>query len=842
MPQPGPTPVLILSNDGAATRRDYEPHTPGLSGHIAPFEFPHVPDHSPFVMTEVPQEVWLHLAMQRPELIKDYMMFPHEPRVMEAMVEAGIDGSSSYAVIGETAIKTLPLKVSYWPDSDTYLLHGVKLFGEHHQAAESMVAGAWFYSQLNGQADEVSRLMADDESMDAVLSGARILLIPRGAALFHPRPVGVSARHGESGTVKEFWVPKPGQRAMWGSPAELRVKDDIRERMGVGYIIKAIVDAAREAWMKGLKPAIVWDIDGTLLSTREFAAHIFNEWVDKIYDGPDAEEIRSLMAEKGITETWDSDSALSELGITREETLASAKEYFNSNFHSPVRRLSMPPILPMIELLKIFQSVGFIRTIFSTLRTRVNDDLPDGNSSAENSLRRHGAWDSRVVLLRREIDDIGSFMKACNDSRGEPLKWDESLKPFRKANPDVYIVAVVDNAPYQVGGYRRVFGDSVINVHVAGDMPPNSPPLPEGVFTVKPDQLMGDIEGWRAGYAARGAQHAQEFLLRYGAMLAGRSYYLLDDDVGRLERSIGRDAKSAADVLDLISVYGGWHPTAQAFMEAINGTFTGSPWRMEQFEDVLDGVNHYSGRTFGVIRGRDGVQRIARTDRTFPHDVELLPPPPDFRSDPIEVMPGYQGLYFLPETLAAIEAGEPLAKMDHAALYERLSFGRYPRMEYALGQIVGALAFGTERPVSEIVAVENSPRLALAAMICLARMGMKAGWREASDAMRYQTEFELMRVPEATRSRIMHVPQGGTKADLSIWNRPYEHVRLSEMAKGVRSGGFVLVQSEQRADRYFREETGHNLLFEMPLESGEYVLPTAFLGAGALSFQAWMVR
>jgi len=497
----------------------------------------------------------------------------------------------------------------------------------------------------------------------------------------------------------------------------------------------------------------------------------------------------------------------------------------------------------MIELLKIFQSVGFIKTIFSTLRTSMNDDLPDGTSSAGSVLKRHGVLDERAVLLRREIDDAGNFMRVCNDSRGEPLKWDESLKPYRKANPDVFIVAVVDNAPYQVGGYRRVFGDSVINVHVAGDIPPNSPSLPEGVFTVKPDQLMGDIDGWRAGYADRGMQYADEFSLRYGAMLASRSYDLISDDVGRLERSLGRDAKSAADILELISGYGGWHPTTQAFMESLSGRFAANPWQMEQFEDVLDGINHYSGRSFGVIRGREGIQRIVRIDGGFPHDVEVLSPPADFEPHPLEVVPGYKGIYFLPETLAAIEPGEPLAKMDYASLYERLSFGSYPRMEYALGQIVGALAFGSEKPVSEIVAVENNPRLALAALICLARMGTKAGWREVSDAMRYQTEFELGRVPPKTRSPISYVPYGeGGGADLSIWNRPYEHVRLADMAKGVSYGGIILVQSEHGAEHYADEGTRHSLLLEMPLQTGEYVLPTAFLGAGALSFQAWMVK
>ncbi len=298
-----------MSNDGATTNQDYEPHTSGLNGQIRPFNFPHVPDPSSFQLREFPPERWMYLAMERPELVKDYMMFPHEARVMEAMVEAagnvtlfpmeemkksagteqdanawmGVTGSTAksllIAAIADRAIRAPHLKISYMPSADRYHVEWRKALDSEPLSSKAMASGAWVFSKLNGEQDEVGRLIADGGLMSGVIEGARVLLIPAGSSIYHPRLVGISARDDEGIVVNDFWVPEPGQKEMRGSPLELRVRDDIRERMGVGDLIKAVHEEVLDARARGLVPMIAVDIDGTVLNTRRFAATIFREWL-----------------------------------------------------------------------------------------------------------------------------------------------------------------------------------------------------------------------------------------------------------------------------------------------------------------------------------------------------------------------------------------------------------------------------------------------------------------------------------------------------------------------------------------------------------------------------------
>jgi hypothetical protein len=868
MPQFGPTPVLIMSNDGAATHHDYEPHTPGLNGQIKPFNFPHVPDPSTFQLREFPPESWMYLATERPELIKDYMMFPHEARVMEAMMEAArnvtlfpmenVEGDAGaeqaenawmdangfnaksllLAAIADREMRAPHLKISYMPGADRYHVEWRKALDSEPLPTEAMVSGAWVFSKLNGERDEVGRLIADGNLMGVVIEGARVLLIPAGSAIYHPRLVGISTRDDEGIVVNDFWVPEPGQREMRGSPLELRVREGIRERMGVGDLVKAVHEAVMDARARGLVPMIAVDIDGTALSTRKFAAAIFSEWLG-IYDGPDVEEIRRRVASVKIDETWDSAGVLKDLGITRPETMEHAQDYFYSNFHSPVRRLTMPPIEPMVELIKIFQAMG-AGTIYCTLRNKINDELPDRTSSAQRIFERLGIWNERSVIMRDEVKNPDRFKRDCNSCKDEPLKSDK-LKQYRRQHPKEFIIATLENAPFQINGYRKFYGDSAVHIHVAGDIPPNSPPLPEGVFTVKPDQLMDDIVGWREGYAAKGNQLANEFSLRGGTLIAARSYDSYSDDLDRLERSVKRDAVSAAEILHEVTRYGLWHPTVLTFIRQINERFATARWRSRLFEEVLEIINHYSGSRFAAARGPQGIRGVYSIDKGLPSDLEILRAPAAFETRPLEVRDVVRELYLLPEVLASIEAGKNLSNMSYADMYAEISFGRYPRMEAALGQLIGTLSFMTGKGAGELVAVEHGPHLSLAALICLARLGVGTFWNERSEVLRHQTESELLRLPRSVRSKISHREGAGAeRADLAIWNLPPEGTTLREMSKGVEFGGIVAVQSEQRADHYAQEGLAHDLLFEMSLHGGDYVLPGALLGA--LSFQAWMVK
>lgn len=868
MPQLGPTPVLIMSNDGAATNKDYEPHTSGLNGQVKPFNFPHVPNPSSFQIREFSPQSWMYLVMERPELVKDFMMFPHEARVMEAMVETttnatlfpmegteeniGAERNTSawmdvtnftlksffIAAIADRTIKAPHIKISYLPDADSYRVEWRRAMSSEPLPSEALVAGAWVFSKLNGEGDEVGRLIADGNLRSSVIEGARVLLIPAGSAMYHPRLVEISARKDEGIVVSDFWVPEPGQTEMRGSPLELRVTKDIRERMGVGDLIKAVHAGVLDARARGLVPMIAVDIDGTVLNTRKFAASIFREWLDS-YSGPDAEEIKRLAHESRIDEAWDSESILKELGVTRRETVEDAQKYFYSNFHNPVRRLEMPPIQAVVELLRIFQAMG-AGTIYNTLRNRINDELPDGTSSARMIFERLGIWNERSVIIRDDVEDAERFKNECNSCEREPLK-SEKLRQYRRANPQEFIIATIENAPFQINGYRKFYGDSAVNIHVAGDIPPDSPPLPEGVFTVKPDQLTDDIEGWRYGYSTKGNQLADEFFLRGGALVTAKTYDFHSDDFDRAERSLRRDAKSAAEILQAAMKYGRWHPTAQSFMHLLNERFATARWQPGLLEDILEIVNLYTGSRFGAARGPEGIRLIHSIDGGFPSDIEVLRAPATFETSQLQVRDVVRELYLLPEALASIEVGEDLASMSYSDLYANLSFGKYPRMEAALGQLISTLSFMTGKDVGELIAVEHGPRLSLAALICLARLGVKTRWTERSDVLRHQTESELLRVPESIRSKISYGDDVSTgRSDLAIWNLPSDGTNLREMTRGMEFGGIVAIQSEFRADHYAEEELEHSMLFDMPLHDGHYVLPGAVLGA--LSFQAWMVR
>jgi len=857
-----------MSNDAAATHPNYEPHTPGLNGRVRPFNFPHVPAPSTFQQRNFSLQSWIYLATERPELIKDYMMFPHEARVIEAMVEAaenvtlypqemmGEDAQAGHdpnawmdvtefkasalliAAISDREIRVPHLKVSFMPSADRYSLEWRKVQAYEPSPSGMIVPGAWVFSKLNGEQDEVGRLIADGGMMSNVVEGARVLLIPAGASIDHPRLVGISAREDEGIAVNDFWVPEPGQKEMRGSPLELRVREDIRERMGVGDLIKAVRETVEDARAKGLVPMIAVDIDGTVLHTRKFAAMIFREWLG-IYDGPDREEIERLASKVQIDEAWDSKRTLKDLGITRAETIEHAKEYFYSNFHSPVRRLKMLPIESMVELIKIFQAMG-AGTIYCTLRNKANDELPDGTSSAQRIFERLGIWNERSVILRDEIENAERFKQDCNSCKKEPLKSDK-LKQYRRDHPKEFIVATVENAPFQINGYRRFYGDSAVHIHVAGDIPPNSPPLPEGVFTVKPDQLLNDIEGWREGYAAKGQQLAVELWMRAGTLIVAKSLNPYSDDLERFKRSLGRDALSAVEILQTALRYDSWHPVFQNFMRMLNERFSTTQWGSSLFEEVLEIINYYSGSRFVADRGPEGIGRIYQIDGGLASEGETMPPSSMFDVHPLEVKQAVRELYLLPEALASIEAGQALSGMTYAELYERISFGRYPRMEAALGQLISTLSFMTGRVAGDLIAVEHGPRLSLATLVCLARMGVKTRWTEKNGVMRHQTERELGRLPKQLRSKISFVEETAEgRTDLAIWNPPPDGMTLRRMSKGVEIGGIVAIQSKHGADHYSQEGLEHRPLFEMPLQGGEYVLPSAMLGA--LSFQAWMVR
>ena len=360
--------------------------------------------------------------------------------------------------------------------------------------APALELGAWILSSFGNDAGGMRRILFDDPSIDAVLAhGFRMFYVQGSSLLTHPQLIALSQNVQDGVPVKSYWVPPPGQSEERGSPILLRVTDQIHERLSVADLIATISAAAREAQARGETPAVALDLDGTLLNARAFTVMIFKEWLAR-YEGPDADEIRTLVALKNIKAGWNSGTILRDLGVARQETIDDALQYFNANFYSPVRRLEVPPVDGTVELVKLMQQLG-VKAVYTTLRSSADDSLPDGSSVSEAVLRRLGIWDEPSVLLRHEGDAIDWSEAAYKSGKNEPDKW-RMVKSYRKRHPDVFFISVADNAPSHINGYREFFKNDIINIHVEGDLPPHSPPVGDGVYTVKPTQLKLDLAQW----------------------------------------------------------------------------------------------------------------------------------------------------------------------------------------------------------------------------------------------------------------------------------------------------------------------------------------------------------
>jgi len=94
--------------------------------------------------------------------------------------------------------------------------------------------------------------------------------------------------------------------------------------------------------------------------------------------------------------------------------------------------------------------------------------------------------------IQRHDGVIDWSEEAYKNPKHEPEKWEMAAR-FQKENPDVWFVGVFDNATAHINGYENIFGHNIVSVHIKGDLPPNSPSLIDGVFTIDPWQLEREI-------------------------------------------------------------------------------------------------------------------------------------------------------------------------------------------------------------------------------------------------------------------------------------------------------------------------------------------------------------
>ncbi len=600
-------PVLVLPHSALSGDTVLLPRTPAFLGQIPAAPTPWVPQHSSFTAHPFTIGQWLQIATQRPSLIKDLMLFPQSPRVLQAIWEERRDrqlplfddpsqrflsGANMLVLSGanETELAAVlqqefdsdqvSARIFFNPATDAYRVEFYRRpaadSAAQQEPEQQVVAGGWVLSTVSHLAPEVREVITDASTIQSVMQGTRILLLSGESQLHHPSHVVLTDPQPDR-RAQEFWVPQPGQVRPHGSSTGLRIDEVSMERLNVVDLFNALERAAMKARQAGRVPVVASDLDGTLFKARAFVQQLFLEWLDgnptlnfPPYDGPRAEEVREKTASATVNKPnllrgWNSRSVLRDLDIldervvraaqrdlgdafansTRESFLAWAKEYdglraeniririrdalvnpkrarildqqntrailrdlsildervsvsamahFNEHFYSADRRIDAPVIEGMVELVKLLQERDF-QMVYVTLRKRGDrEDLirsgpEQGRSAAQVGLERAGIFREGVdVLLRHEGEALDWSEEAYLAGANEPEKW-KMTRDWMGANPKAHIVGILENAPAHLQGYRKAFPYDIVIVHVQGDDPPNSPQLPDGVFSVDPQKL-----------------------------------------------------------------------------------------------------------------------------------------------------------------------------------------------------------------------------------------------------------------------------------------------------------------------------------------------------------------
>ena len=256
--------------------------------------------------------------------------------------------------------------------------------------------------------------------------------------------------------------------------------------------LRAMCKAVRR---QGKTPLILSDLDGTIVDCREYTWRNFEMFMDH-YDGEHKEAIRKAAKKEGRFDAWNNCEYLKCFGFNDQKLQDYAWERYTKTFFDPQFRLTMKPIPGSVNLMKMLQEEEGAKLGFLTLRAEVEDRIdkskPAGidNSTSVALMRTFGLWkDDQAFILRHEGEPIDWSPKGYSQGPAqEPEKW-KMAQEYEAKHEGAKIVAVLENDPRHVIGNRENFGSDVLLIHVQGDVPPHSPEIPAGVYTINPFKL-----------------------------------------------------------------------------------------------------------------------------------------------------------------------------------------------------------------------------------------------------------------------------------------------------------------------------------------------------------------
>ena len=198
------------------------------------------------------------------------------------------------------------------------------------------------------------------------------------------------------------------------------------------------------------------------------------------------------------------------------------------------------------------------------------------------------------------------------------------------------------------------------------------------------------------------------------------------------------------------------------------------------------------------------------------------------------------------EMMSAMPSGAELEGTGSVERGDELIFGIFPKMDALFGWAVSAVSELMGKNQKDVLVMECGPGRALASMVSWARAGVNVMWREIHEPRRLQTEAELRKLPESIRKKITYVPKDEKpNPDIVVWNYPQHSVKPSEMVvelvrgdeceEAKNFGGFFIVQTEVPERIVFDDDGKMELMIDLPANSGEYVMSSAYSFVGANS-------
>jgi hypothetical protein len=224
-------------------------------------------------------------------------------------------------------------------------------------------------------------------------------------------------------------------------------------------VLEQALSRAREARRTGV---VVFDLDSTLLDNRPRQARILREF------GGVVGSLALEAAQPEHWEDWDIQRAMRNAGVTDEELV----------------RLTEP-------------AKQFWRERFFTSEYCIDDEAIAGAAQFVSAVRAAGA---QVVYCTGRHEPMRAGSVACFQRLGFPVPGAGVhlfMKPDLELSDDDWkatayselralgrVVAVFDNEPTHVNGYRRAFPDALV-VHLATDHSGRDVPLADGIPSVR---------------------------------------------------------------------------------------------------------------------------------------------------------------------------------------------------------------------------------------------------------------------------------------------------------------------------------------------------------------------